>query len=432
MRISKRVVDAAGPAEDGSRRIIWDSALPGFGLLVLPSGVKSFLYQYRTREGRQRRATIGKVGTLTPEQARQIAEGMSAAVKAGGDPLEAKAVARDAITMGELFDLYLASETFAKKADSTRAIDRGRINRHLRPLVGRHYPDRVTAEIVLKLFRDISAGKTAKVEKTRARGRAVVKGGEGTARAAMRLLSAVFTWARAQRPPYAPANPVEGLSFGSDGQRETILESADDYARLFQTLDRLERETRVRGPVADAIRVIALTGARRGEVAGLVWRHVDLKSGRIVLPPGRHKTGGRTGKPRIITLPSAAQTIIARQPAGQPDDLVFAPAKGEAGGPAALSKPWRLIRQEAGLPEGIGLHGLRHSLASLLAMSGAEASQIMEALGHRQLSTSQRYVHFADKARAALAERAAAPVLAGLAAASGLEPAAVVPLKAKK
>ena len=67
--------------------------------------------------------------------------------------------------------------------------------------------------------------------------------------------------------------------------------TADGYRRLFATLDRMETERRIRSPVADAIRLIALTGCRRGEAAGLRWGHVDLKQGRILLPPQSHKTG---------------------------------------------------------------------------------------------------------------------------------------------
>ena len=88
--------------------------------------------------------------------------------------------------------------------------------------------------------------------------------------------------------------------------------------------------------------------------------------------------------------------IIARQPQGAADDLVFLPANGE--GVVSLSKPWSQVRSEAKLPEGIGLHGLRHSLASHMAMAGAAAGEIMTALGHSQLSTTQRYLHWAENA----------------------------------
>jgi integrase len=182
------------------------------------------------------------------------------------------------------------------------------------------------------------------------------------------LLRAIFNWAGVK------PNPCEGIKTGGSGIRETILEDAASYGRLFATLERMEVERRIRSPVADAIRVIAFTGCWRGEAAGLRWRDVDLKQGRIVLPPQSHKTGRKTGKPRVITLPAAAQAIIARQPEGSPDQFVFAPARGD--GAIDLSKAWRKVRAEAELPANLGLHGLRHSVASHLAMGGAQAPQI--------------------------------------------------------
>lgn len=414
-KITKRIVDAAKP--DPARRFtVWDAEIKGFGLLVLPSGIKSYILDYRTPEGRKRRATIGKHGTYTAEEARARADAWRRIVRDGGDPLEHKAAARNALTVDGLLDRYLASGRFAEKADSTRAIDRGRIARHLRPLIGRRYVDKLTAEDVRRAFAATRDGKTAAVVKTTQRGVACVKGGEGTARMAVRLLRAIFAWAVTDAR-LAASNPAAMVNVGADGGRDTILADADQYTALFATLDRMEGERRIRQPVADAVRVIALTGARRGEVAGLRWRHVDLKAGRIVIPPSGHKAGRATGKPRVIDLPALAQAIVARQPGGDADDLVFAPARGE--GPINLSKPWRTIRAEAGLPEGIGLHGLRHSLASHMAMAGAQAAEIMTALGHRQISTSQRYVHFAEDARRALAERAAAVAIAGMTAAVG-------------
>jgi integrase len=423
-RISKRIVDAAAPGEKPI--FVWDSTLPGFGLRVLPTGAKAFVFQYRTPEGRSRRATIGKVGALTPEQARTLADEMSRTVKAGGDPLEDKRKAREALTVGQLLDAYVASARFAEKAPSTRLTDSGRIKRHLRPLLASRHIGKLQSEDIRRAFAAIRDGKTAATIKTRPHGLARVTGGEGTARKAIRLLRAIFAWGIAER--MIDRNPAAGVETGTDGERETILEDTQDYARLFATLTTMETERRLRPAVADAIRIIALTGARHGEVTGLRWQHVDLKRGKITLPAKAHKTR-KTGKPRIIALPAAAQEIIARQPEGAAENFVFSSVKG---GPVSLAKPWRGIRVEAGLPQGIGLHGLRHSLATSLAFDGAQAAEIMTSLGHRQMSTTTRYIHAADKARAALAERAAAPALAGMAAAIGAPNADVVVLPDRK
>jgi integrase len=341
-KITKRVVDAAAP--ESNRYIVWDSELKGFGILVMPSGIKSYFYQYRTVEGRQRRATIGKHGDWTPTQARAKAENLREAVRGGRDPLAEKRALKEAPTVGEILDAYLASESFKDKAASTQAIDRGRVERHLRPLLGRRHAHSLGTEDIKRAFNAIRDGKTAIDVRTRKRGRARVTGGSGTARMSIDLLRAIFNWAQVKK------NPCLGVKTGTSGTRNTILEDAADYARLFETLDRMEQERRIRSQVADAIRLIALTGCRRGEAAGLRWQHVDLKQGHIVLPPQSHKTGRKTGEPREIVLPAAAQAIIARQSEGTPDDFVFAPARGS--GASALSKAWRKVRVEAKLPEG--------------------------------------------------------------------------------
>lgn len=408
-KISKRIVDASAPT--AAEYFVWDTEVKGFGLKVFPTGAKSYVFQYRTPQGRSRRATIGKSSdTMTAEQARAQAKAMRRTVENGGDPLGAKQAVRDALTVTALLDLYLASARFAEKAESTRAIDRGRIKRHLQPALGEKFVMNLTPDAIRRAFGQIRDGKTATDVKTGARGRARVTGGEGTARMAIRLFRAVMVWAVAEG--HAATNPAADVNVGSDGERDTILENSEDYERLFRALDLMENELRIRPAHADAIRLIALTGARRGEIAGLQWRHVDMKKGVIVLPPAEHKTGRKTKKPRVIGLPAAAQVIITRQPAGEPDDYVFSPTKGS--GAITLSNVWRKVRIEAKLPADIGLHGLRHSVASHLAMSGAQAAEIMTTLGHRQLSTSQKYIHWAEDARVALAERAATIMTAAM------------------
>lgn len=106
-KLTKRIVDSSAPAE--RRYYVWDSHLSGFGLLVLSSGVKSYCFQYRTPEGRSRRATIGKHGTWTAEEAREKADEMRHLVKGGGDPLGARRELREKPTVGEILDAYVAS-----------------------------------------------------------------------------------------------------------------------------------------------------------------------------------------------------------------------------------------------------------------------------------------------------------------------------------
>ncbi len=410
-KLTKAVVENEQPS--AGQRFVWDSELTGFGVKIFPTGVKSFVFQYRTPEGNTKRLTIGKMSdTLTVDQARKIATERLREVLNGKDPQGEKKARKLAPTLSEVIASYLLSDTFKEKAESTRASDMGRINRHLLPLLGKLYADKLTTNDVKKAIKAITDGETATTEKTKKRGLARVHGGAGTARKAFMLLRAICKWSTQEGIPAGQSVEWLSVRLTQDGQRETIIEDVGVYGRLFQTLDQMQNEKRIRPAVADAIRVIALTGARRSEVTGMRWRYVDLKNGQVVLPADTHKTGHRSGKAKTIALPSLAQIIITRQTPGKPDDYVFRPSKGS--GPISLNKPWRDIRAEAQLPADLGLHGLRHSVASHLAMAGASTAELMQQMGHQQASTTARYIHFAESARSTLAERAAAVAMAGV------------------
>lgn len=427
-KLTKGFVDKQQPGP--SQRFVWDSEVKGFGLKIFPSGAKTFVFQYRTQEGRTKRLTIGKLSdTLTPEQARDKAKGCARDVFDGKDPQGEKQARREAPTLNQVFDDYLESDAFAEKADSTRLVDSGRIARHLRPLLGNEFADKLTTHDVKRARNAITQGKTAATVKTKAHGLARVTGGAGSAKRCITLLRSICNWSTIKRKiPAGTAVEWSDIALVHDGVRETIIEDADSYGRLFRTLDTMQNEKRISDAAADAIRVIALTGARRGEINRLRWSSVDLKNGRIILPAKTHKIGHASGEAKIISLPTQAQAIIARQPAGEPDDYVFRAAT--EGGLLSLSKPWRQVRDEAQLPEDLGLHGLRHSVASQLAMSGASLVEIMTQMGHKQASTSQRYIHFAMTARSTLAERAASVAVAGLEGKT--KPAKVIQMRKRK
>lgn len=427
-KLTKRLVEDQRP--ESAARFVWDTDVKGFGLKVFPSGAKAFVFQYRTQEGRTRRLTIGKLSdTLTADAARKIAKIKLGEVLNGADPQGDKRARREALTLDMVFDDYLQSDAFKGKADSTQATDKGRINRHLRPLLGSMYADKLTTADVRRMVKDIAAGKTAGKTKTKARGLARVSGGAGTAKKAFTLLRAIYKWVDGDAA--LPASTVEWskIKTAPDGRRDAIIESAADYGRLFRTLDKMQNEKRIRDAVADAIRVIALTGARRGEIAGLRWSYIDLRNGRIILPAKAHKSGHKSGKNKVLMLPAQAQAIIARQLSGEADDFVFAPASGV--GPICLSGVWRKVRAEAGLSNDIGLHNLRHSVGSHLAMGGASLVEIQAQLGHSDAASSQRYIHFAEQARSTLAERAAAVAVAGLEGKDDVAPVTRLPRAAK-
>src|SRR5215207_9012339 len=105
-KLTKRTIDAARPKLSGDA-FLWDSELPGFGLRIKSSGARAFVLQYRNRNGRSRRLTLGRFGILTADQARDLARNALSEVAQGGDPAERRAADRDALTVADLCRRYL-------------------------------------------------------------------------------------------------------------------------------------------------------------------------------------------------------------------------------------------------------------------------------------------------------------------------------------
>ncbi len=199
-KLTKRIIDAAAVPTAGDV-MLWDDELPGFGLRIKPSGAKSFLVQYRNANGRSRRMTVGRYGVLTPDEARGDARQLLAVAARGHDPAERRQNDRQAVTVAQLCRDYLEKaeggliitrRRRAKKA-STLATDRGRVERHIIPLLGHRPVKDVTSSDMRAFLRDVTSGKTAADVKTKLHGRAIVEGGRGTASRTLGLLGGIFT-----------------------------------------------------------------------------------------------------------------------------------------------------------------------------------------------------------------------------------------------
>ena len=268
-RITKRTVDAL--RKTGKDYVHWDGELTGFGVRVRATGSKSFVAVYRTggRNTPLRRVTIGAVGKIEADKARDEASAIIRQAELGHDRAAEKAKARAELTFGRVCDLYLEEGCETKKP-STIATDKGRIERHIKPLLGKKRIGEITRADVERFMRDVASGKTAVDEKTKARGRAIVEGGKGTATRTVGLLGGIFSFAVARQ--LRTDNPVRGVKRYVDKKGETFLSPAE-LGKIGMAL--ADAESAGANPSAVAIiRLLAFTGARKNEIASLRWSEV--------------------------------------------------------------------------------------------------------------------------------------------------------------
>ena len=163
-KITKRAVDALQP--DKRRDVFtWDSELRGFGVRVKPSGVKTFLIQYRNVEGRTRRMVLGQYGALTPENARELAREKLAGVAKGEDPSAERHAVRAGMSVSEVCDWYLEEAEAGRILGRSRPIksstlkmDRSRIETHIKPLLGARLVSGLHLRDIEGMQADIAAG----------------------------------------------------------------------------------------------------------------------------------------------------------------------------------------------------------------------------------------------------------------------------------
>jgi integrase len=409
LKLIKRNVDSLRPA--ANRFTTWDTDVSGFGVRVTPRGERVYVLKYRV-DGQQRWFTIGRHGSpWTPDGARKEAIRLLGEVAVGLDPAEKRNAARTAVSFAELCDDYL-TEGVAHKKPSTIRADRGRIDGHLKPLLGKKRAVAIDRADIERLLSDVKAGKTRVPIPIRRRPGSVVKGGSGVAAQCVALASTILQFAvdRGIRPD----NPAKGVKKPPVRKLQRFLSEAE----LGDLADALNREIEADGnpfPVA-AIRLLALLGARRSEIIQLRWRNVDIDRQLLLLEDSKTRE-------KNIHLSPLAIDILSNLPRVSGNEFVI--AGGKAGRPyVGLDKVWGRIRLSAGLPD-VRLHDLRHTYASVGVGASFGLPIIGKLLGHTQAQTTARYSHLAGDPLRKAVDTIAATISAAMDRRPNSKPAAI-------
>ena len=392
-RITKRAVDTLSTPASGEM-VLWDTEIKGFGIRARGGG-KSYILHYRAGSGRSaplRKVTIGRHGSpWTPDQARLEAKRLLGEVASGKDPAKVRRDTRNTSYFGELIDLYLA-EGCGHKKPSTLKADRGRIEHHLRPLLGKLRIDAIKRVDVERMRDAVAAGRTAEKldnDEKRPSG-SLASGGTGVAAQCVLLVSTIFSFGIDRG--LCTDNPARGVKKARVRKLERFLSTAET-ARLAEAL---EAEEKVNPFAVAAIRLLLLTGCRKGEILSLRWEHIDFERQVLRLPDAKESKG----EAKIVYLNPPALTVLTGIPRLSETSLVIPPAR-RGGEIAAIDKAWWRVREAAGLPD-VRIHDLRHSFASVGAAGGWSLPIIGALLGHKHSATTARYAHLsADPLRAA-------------------------------
>jgi integrase len=332
--------------------------------------------------------TIGRFGPLTVDQARERAKRIFGKVADGLDPAATLAETRAAPTLADIVPLFLAEHVQLKRKTNTAGSYTRALTKHVLPALGRKRLEEITRADVARMHNAMVATPYV-------------------ANYAVAALGSLFTWGGRRGLVPDAFNPTRRLEKFKESLRERFLTS-QELLRLGAALKEAEttgvpwlvdetKPTAKHVPKADkritlvspfataAIRLLLFTGCRLREILGLRWEHVDFERHVLFLPDSK------TGRKTVLLGPPALQVLAQLPRVGAFVIAGSDPDKARTD----LKRPWSAIRRRSGL-DGVRIHDLRHSYASVGAGAGLSLPVIGRLLGHTQSSTTARYAHLAD------------------------------------
>lgn len=364
-KLTKRVVD--GMDTPGTTPLfLWDDALPGFGVKLMPTGAKKYLLKYRVGRGRgaaQRWMSIGTHGVITCDQARTIAQRALGSVARGEDP-QPKVVPAVVRTLSDVWRRFELEQLDRKKAQTRREYV-GQWRDLIEPALGKAALDEISRSDIDRLHKKLSAAPYR-------------------ANRVLALLSRLFSLAEAWDWRAQGTNPCKYVERFRETARARYL-SHIELARLGDALSDQVGAQLITPAAANAIKLLLMTGARLNEILTAKWDSIDPDRRVLEL------TDSKTGK-KVIYLSRASLAVIDAQRQNNPTGSEFIFPGRSSGHMINLRKPWVRVCAHANIA-GVRLHDLRHTAASISVGLGTSLPIIGRLLGHSQAQTTMRYAH---------------------------------------
>lgn len=364
-KLSKIVVERL---HAGTRElVVWDETLEGFGVRIKPTGVKSYIVQYRNRTtGASKRMTVGQHGPmLTFDKAKKQALALLADAHRGADPVDERRTAREAPTVTELASDYLERHAIPKKRPKSVRDDRAMLDRIILP------------KLRLKKVADITRRDVETLH-------IALRDRPYQANRVLALLSKMFSLAVEWQ--WRSDNPVKGTQRYEEEKRDRWL-SDDELRRLCAVLDGHPNQR-----AANVVRLQLLTGARLGEVLTAKKQDFDLVRG-VWRKPSHQTKQKRT---EHVPLSEQSATLLASVlERTDPSSPYLFPGNVPGQPLRDIKTFWSSTLRQAGI-ESYRRHDNRHTYASHLVSSGLSLEIVGRLMGHTTATTTKRYAHLAD------------------------------------
>ncbi|QTI81456.1 tyrosine-type recombinase/integrase (plasmid) [Roseomonas marmotae] len=357
IRITRKAIAAMQSPESG-QAWLFDSELPGFAVLCQASGRKSYICRYRAPSGAVRKKTIALCVEMTPDEAREMAREMMVTARRGHDPVQERSI----VTVAHLAERFMAEQEKRLKPNSLRMY-----RTQLKIILARLGSMRVV---------DVRRGDIQRLQSSMAHT-------PYSANRALEILRQAFALAEQWSIKSEGTNPCKGVSPFQEKPRNRTL-TREEVTRLWDVLGKGYSGSNL-------FKLLLLTGCRVNEIRLAKWSCVDFENCLLRLPDS--KTGSRT-----VVLTPPAMELIRSLP--RRSDYVVCGVIGEKVGDIFLQ--WSRIRKAAALDD-VRVHDLRHTVGSLAHRAGLSVREIADLLGHRRLSTTDRYINSADAHKAASA-----------------------------
>ena len=344
------------PLPASGNKIFYDAEVKGFGVRVTAKGARSWVVNYRTRDGHERRYTIGAYPDWKATAARAEAKRLKLAVDRGDDPMGEIHAARgatkarkEAETFAEAVEDYIVREQKGRRQNATA----GEIKRVLLK-EGAEWHGLPVAEIEARDVRRLC--------ETIRDGDGKVKPRPYLANRMFAYLKTFFGWCAEPGIDKVAASPMIGLKLPWQGEatRDRVL-SDDELRALWRASDEIA------GAAGAFLKVALLTGKRKGAVAAMRWAEIGDEG--LWSPAADNRRRKANKRRHAIPLPSMALAAIeALRPATGSAGYVFAGRRGgshlDPGTPLQ-----KTIQNKSGVAD-FFFHAARHTVETRLAELG--------------------------------------------------------------